>query len=111
MLDRDMPSMTNGTASLRDDARGPAEHGLASLQSRIATLADQARTTKEARVAQNRARCPEFAAFVDDFRRVFGDVRVRYVRWPDGIEQGTSTAGRGVSPALAPRGVQRRSTT
>ena len=59
---------------------------LSALTDRIQALAG----TQRAALERNRARAPEFAAFVDEYRRVFGPgVRVAWVRWPDGSEQGT----------------------
>ena len=58
---------------------------LALLQARCAANAN----TAKARAAANRVKHPEFTAFVDEFRKVFGaEVRVRWVRWPDGTEEG-----------------------
>ncbi len=58
---------------------------LAALQSRVLALAN----TGKSRAQRNRERAPEFAAFVDDYRRVFGPgVRVVYVEWPDGTCEG-----------------------
>lgn len=37
---------------------------------------------------RNREAAPEFAEFVDAMRAKFGNCRVRYVKWPDGREQG-----------------------
>lgn len=55
------------------------------LQARVRVLADKHKT----RLAANRQRFPEFAEFVADFRGVFGDgVRVRWVKFPDGTEEG-----------------------
>lgn len=45
-----------------------------------------------------RAAAPEFAAFVDKCREVFGDVKVTYMRLPDGREFGKSTRDRAVRP-------------
>lgn len=74
---------------------------LAVLQSRVAALAK--RVTGDAQT--NRAKAPEFAAFVDEFREAFGaaSVRVRYVRWPDGSEQGTP-----IEPKRAPEPAARK---
>lgn len=58
---------------------------LALLQARCAVNAGKAK----ARALENRTRHPEFTRFVDEFRKVFGnDTKVRWVRWPDGTEEG-----------------------
>lgn len=71
---------------------------LSVLQSRVARLAQRSRTDAE----RNREKAPEFARFVDDFKSVFGDaVRVRWVRWADGSEQGQHVFDT-VAPAAPP---------
>lgn len=59
------------------------------LVERTAAIAARARAdettrtaTREAAAAENRRRYPEFAAWVDDLRRVFGDVRVTRIEGP-----------------------------
>lgn len=55
------------------------------LAERVAKL----KNSEDARRLRNRAANPEFTAFVDDFKRVFGPgVKVKWVRWPDGREDG-----------------------
>lgn len=46
-----------------------------------------------------RAAAPELAKFVDSLRAEFGEVRVTYLRLPDGREFGKSTRDRAVLPA------------
>ncbi len=62
-----------------------AKPDLAALQSRVAALANAGKS----RAQRNRERAPEFAAWVDDYRRVFGPgVRVTFIQWPDGTCEG-----------------------
>ena len=73
---------------------------LAALQSRVRVMADDSRASAQ----RNRERAPEFAAFVADLRRVFGDgCRVAWVQWPDGSEQGKRQPGPGVVPYIPPK--------
>lgn len=58
--------------------------GVDDLTVRVAKLQAHAAIRR----ARNRAAAPEFTAFVDALRAKFGDVKVRYVRWPDGTEEG-----------------------
>ena len=44
---------------------------------RAAAIASQARSERDEQTRRNRERAPEFAAFVDELRRVFGKVKVR----------------------------------
>lgn len=61
----------------------------ADLQSRVQQLAATDAARKATARDANRSAHPEFAAFVDAMRAAFGDVRVRWIRYPDGREQGT----------------------
>lgn len=63
------------------------------LAARVAALADHQRERTAAKADANRAKAPEFAQFVDQLRGVFGNVRVTWVRWADGSEQGRRGAG------------------
>jgi hypothetical protein len=45
-----------------------------------------------------RAAAPDLAAFVDECRRVFGPVKVTYLRLPDGREFGKQPTDRIVKP-------------
>lgn len=54
------------------------------LQARTRAAGDRAAT----RASDNRTRAPEFAEFVDALRLQAPELRVRWVRWADGSEQG-----------------------
>lgn len=59
------------------------------LADRVAAIAEKVRTDRAEQARRNRERDPEFTAWLDDYRRVFGEVKVRrferYTR-KDGIE-------------------------
>ena len=48
-----------------------------------------------------RAAAPELAAFVDECRRVFGEVKVTYLRLPDGREFGKKSTNAKIHPTDA----------
>jgi hypothetical protein len=48
-----------------------------------------------------RAAAPELAAFVDECRRVFGEVKITYLLLPDGREFGRKTTNQLVKPTDA----------
>lgn len=75
---------------------------VAELRRRVGKIAE----TEAGIRARNRAAAPEFAEFVSHLRGKFGDVKVRWIRWPDGREEGKRAAP-GVIPALPIRRKQR----
>lgn len=50
---------------------------LADTIARVRQRAESLTAERAAAAQSNRTRYPEFAAWVDDFRRVFGEVKVR----------------------------------
>ncbi len=60
---------------------------LDNLQTRIAAMRDSAQNQRQ----RNRQNSPEFTAFVDEYRQIFPGTKVKWVRWPDGSEEGKRT--------------------
>jgi hypothetical protein len=59
------------------------------MRDRISRLSTKQRTDTAEKTRTNREKCPELTAWIDDFKAVFGPgVKVKWVRWPDGTEQG-----------------------
>ena len=70
---------------------------LTPIRRRLELRAHEARRRRQAMVVAN----PDFARFVDSLRAVFGpDCRVRWIKWPDGTEEGRRFPGVAVRPSL-----------
>jgi hypothetical protein len=73
------------------------------LAARVQRLALRQQTATAEHARRNRERFPEFAAVVDDFKSVFGDVRVLYLH----DEASGYTVGRPVPGSFAADRVKR----
>jgi hypothetical protein len=63
---------------------------LKATQERLRSIAEQQSEKKAEAARLNREKCPELTAWILDFKTVFGPgVKVKWIRWPDGSEQGT----------------------
>lgn len=57
------------------------------------------RLKQESRQEENRRKYPDFAAFVDEFRKVFPGLKLQHVSYPDGAEWGSDPMKQ-IIPAL-----------